>query len=245
MSEPTSLYRFYDHGGVLLYIGITNDMARRFGNHGEKKSWHPRAVRVTIEHHPTRQDALEAEAAAIIREAPLYNVQHNQGRHLDAPDPTKQPAGRWEFRNKRSGYRRQVDLVLYPELDCSAMVDDYYNLNGDDQLREYVQYLEQRYPQWLEADAVPIYWSVETPAWDLGEGAPPFLGAHLEQPMPNFLDYFTWPTDVNTGARLDWFSLPVVNDRFPEFAEALAWTPSPFQPSCPLATILRVRGLRS
>jgi hypothetical protein len=245
MSEPTSLYRFYDARGVLLYIGITNDMARRFGNHGEKKSWHPIAVQVSIQHYPSREAALAAEAAAIVAEAPLYNIQHNMGRHTTAPDPSKQAAGRWEFKNRRSGYRRQCDLVLYPELDCSAMVDDYYHLNGDDQLREYVRYLEDRYPQWLEADAVPIYWSVETPAWDLGEGAPPFLGSHVKESIPHFLDYFTWPTDVNTGERLDWFSLPVVNDRFPEFAEALAWTPSPFQPSCPLATILRVRGLRT
>lgn len=32
-----------------------------------------------------------------------------------------------------------------------------------------------------------------------------------------------------------------VNDRFPEFAKALAWTPSPLQPTCPLASILRSR----
>jgi len=44
------------------------------------------------------------------------------------------------------------------------------------------------------------------------------------------------------AADLDWFKLPVKNSRFPEFAQALDWTPSPMQPTCPLRSILASRN---
>lgn len=239
MSEPTSLYRFYGRKNLLLYIGITNNMIRRFGTHGEQKSWHPDVVRVEVEHYPSRQHALSAEAAAIAAEAPIYNVQHNQGRGRVDPAQTRS-GGRWEFRNKRSNFRFQADLYLYPELDGSSMVDDYYGeLDGEGQLDEYISYVQRNYPDQLRSDAVPIYWYVQGPG--ICEGAPPFLGHNYHGPVTHFLDFFTWPRDVNTGDQLDWFSLPVLNDRFPEFAEALAWKPSPFQLHCPLRTIVASR----
>lgn len=45
---------------------------------------------------------------------------------------------------------------------------------------------------------------------------------------------FTWPTDAETGERLDFFRLPVDMSRFPAFAEALGWTPAPFTRTIPL-----------
>lgn len=40
---------------------------------------------------------------------------------------------------------------------------------------------------------------------------------------------------------MDWFRLPVRNDRFPEFGEALGWLPSPLQPYAPLRSIMASR----
>lgn len=146
--------------------------------------------------------------------------------------------GRWRFSSRRSGYERQIDLQLYPELDCSAMVDEVHDLDGAGQFKEYVRYIENRYPQWLAEDAVPIVWSV-TSGWEGVFEAAPFT---REVPWGDFLTHFTWPVDAKTGERLDWFQLPVVNDRFPKFASALAWTPSPLQPTCPLSSILASRA---
>lgn len=238
-AQATSLYRFYDARGVLLYIGITNSLPRRFGQHGEQKSWYSEAARVTIEHFATRELALEAERLAIKAERPLHNIRHN----AQAPQATdEQLTGRWTYMT-RSGYRRQEDMFLYPELECSSMVDDYYDQSGDVQFEEWVRYLVRHYPELLRDDAVPIYWTV-LPAC---ESAPPFIKGHYDGMISDdnrhFLAHFTWPTNAVTGDRLDWFSLPVVNDRFPEFAEALAWTPSPFQPYCPLRSILIARGM--
>lgn len=84
----TTLYRFYDRAGQLLYIGITATPPKRFAKHQAEKEWWHAIVNVKLEHFPTRQEALDAERAAIVAERPLYNVQHN----ADAWQPYK--AGR-------------------------------------------------------------------------------------------------------------------------------------------------------
>lgn len=72
-----SLYRFYDARGKLLYIGITNSIRLRFAQHKDSKSWWPQVAVREISHYPSRAAVLAAERAAIIRERPIYNVQHN------------------------------------------------------------------------------------------------------------------------------------------------------------------------
>lgn len=74
---PQALYRFYDQHGQLLYIGITMDLGSRWYSHDRGKPWWIDVARATVEHFPTRSEALDAEAAAIQRERPLWNVVHN------------------------------------------------------------------------------------------------------------------------------------------------------------------------
>ena len=76
MSRPTSLYRFFDQNHQLLYVGITYRIEPRFSQHRQEKPWDQIAT-VTVEHHPTRDRALEAERAAIQSENPKWNVVHN------------------------------------------------------------------------------------------------------------------------------------------------------------------------
>jgi len=238
-STITALYRFYNTTDELLYIGISNAVPRRFDQHEDTKPWYTQVTRVTVEHHPTRLIALSKEESAIKQERPKYNIIHNRGSRAE---PTG--AGRWTFQHRYSGYEWKEDLHLYPELDCSSVVDEYYELDGEGQLAAYVRYLEEEYPAWLAADAVPILWTVmghgicEFAPYQRGEEAEPIPSARHE----NFLTEFTWPYDANTGDDLDWFKLPVKNSRFPEFAQALDWTPSPMQPTCPLRSILASRN---
>ena len=49
------LYRFFDHGGVLLYVGVTNNPPRRFAQHSSDKDWWDEVASITVENHPTRQ----------------------------------------------------------------------------------------------------------------------------------------------------------------------------------------------
>lgn len=86
-TEPprrTALYRFYDADDVLLYIGISDHLATRHMSHVAESSWMEFAARSTIERHPTRAEAADAEVAAIRAESPLFNSQHN-----DEPDAVR------------------------------------------------------------------------------------------------------------------------------------------------------------
>lgn len=233
-----TLYRFYDKDKRLLYVGISVRGPRRWREHAADKVWYSDVATATMEHFPTTVEALKAEEAAIKSEGPAYNVVHNGKRTAPVPGVPSISSGKWRFEHRRSGFEHVGPLYLYPELDCSSCVDDVHWCEGEEQLTYYVEYLERKYPHWLEQDAVPIYWSVSGCQQEYA----PFssAGDHSEW-FTTFLDYFTWPEDAVTGERLDWFRLPVVMDRFPEFSAALGWTPSPLQPTAPLASIMRSR----
>lgn len=70
----TALYRFYDEGGALLYVGITANTEERFAHHKNFKTWWPDVASTTIEWFDSRPPALAAELQAIHDERPVYNV---------------------------------------------------------------------------------------------------------------------------------------------------------------------------
>jgi len=71
-----ALYRFYNDGGQLLYVGITNDPPRRMTQHSQDKKWWAQVRGMTVEWYPDRTSVLAAEKRAINVENPLHNVQH-------------------------------------------------------------------------------------------------------------------------------------------------------------------------
>lgn len=68
------LYRLYGQSGELLYVGITNDLHRRFTEHLQWKAWWPEVADCKVEFFPSRTALETAEIAAIGREQPKYNV---------------------------------------------------------------------------------------------------------------------------------------------------------------------------
>jgi transcriptional regulator with XRE-family HTH domain/predicted GIY-YIG superfamily endonuclease len=75
------VYRAYTTGGALLYVGYTDDLARRLTGHRRERSpWINDATRVTWEFYPRAADALLAERRAIENEHPKWNVSHNHAR---------------------------------------------------------------------------------------------------------------------------------------------------------------------
>lgn len=81
--EPTALYRFYDTDDVLLYVGVTNNPTQRFGQHAIDKAWWPQVARKTAVLYGSRDDALAAEAVAIVAESPVYNIAGRPRSHED------------------------------------------------------------------------------------------------------------------------------------------------------------------
>lgn len=74
VAEKTSVYRFYDADGRLLYVGITKRRQRRISEHAASKTWWHEVASATFEHHPTRSAAALAEATAIQHEDPVHNI---------------------------------------------------------------------------------------------------------------------------------------------------------------------------
>jgi GIY-YIG catalytic domain len=75
--QPTALYRWWDKENLLLYIGISDELAGRVKGHVKASSWMDFAATSAIERHPTRAAALAAEEEAIKAEKPIFNKQHN------------------------------------------------------------------------------------------------------------------------------------------------------------------------
>jgi hypothetical protein len=81
----TAVYRLFNRGGDLLYVGISSDPPTRCINHSYDKPWWPEVASRTEEWRETRALALKAETAAIRTERPKYNK-------MGAPDyPPKAP----------------------------------------------------------------------------------------------------------------------------------------------------------
>ena len=76
MTTETCLYRAYNAGGQLLYIGISFRMVGRLMSHKRTAHWFADVTSISIERHPNREAALVAEAAAIATERPIYNISH-------------------------------------------------------------------------------------------------------------------------------------------------------------------------
>jgi predicted GIY-YIG superfamily endonuclease len=74
VDSPTTLYRFFDEKGMLLYVGVSVSAPNRLRQHNRDKPWFSLVSSATFSHFATRQEALRAEAIAIRTEKPLMNV---------------------------------------------------------------------------------------------------------------------------------------------------------------------------
>lgn len=76
---PTSVYRYYDRFGVLIYVGITKQGMGRNRQHNATQEWWSLVCRQEVEHHPTRRAAEARERELIRQHRPPFNKQHNLG----------------------------------------------------------------------------------------------------------------------------------------------------------------------
>ena len=83
----TCIYRAFDIDGRLLYVGISLWLINRLSGHRRSAAWFEHVATISIERHETRAAAMAAEAAAIISERPLHNIQHRPKIEQAAPEP--------------------------------------------------------------------------------------------------------------------------------------------------------------
>lgn len=76
-SDMHILYRFFSVDGSLLYIGITNSLWTRCRNHEQTQPWWKEVTLATMEHYESRIELSTAEAEAIKKESPRYNITYN------------------------------------------------------------------------------------------------------------------------------------------------------------------------
>lgn len=72
MTERTALYRLYDAGDELLYVGIADDPKIRFRRHRDEKPWWPQVAMKDIEWLADRETAQAEELRVIEGEMPRY-----------------------------------------------------------------------------------------------------------------------------------------------------------------------------
>lgn len=75
--DPYALYRYFDVRDILLYVGMTGDLAKRDKTHISKSAFMQLAARSAIERRKTLGDVKEAEQKAIETERPIFNIQYN------------------------------------------------------------------------------------------------------------------------------------------------------------------------
>lgn len=76
--DATSVYKYFDKGGILLYVGITGAGILRQRQHNQSKEWWKFVSRQLVEHFDSRSLAHEREVALIKRFNPPFNKQHNK-----------------------------------------------------------------------------------------------------------------------------------------------------------------------
>jgi hypothetical protein len=103
---PTSVYRYYDKFGVLLYVGITSRGISRNIEHNTSKAWWQYVHRQEVDHMPTRKAALDHEKGLIRKFSPPFNVVHNPDHAALREAYGKVRERLTEGRSPRAAYKR-------------------------------------------------------------------------------------------------------------------------------------------
>ncbi|MFJ2630904.1 hypothetical protein ACIO6U_02930 [Streptomyces sp. NPDC087422] len=130
-NQPTAVYRLYETGGRLLYVGMTNNPDVRFKWHSRMHWWH-RVARKDVEWHSDRTAARHHEAAAIKSEEPILNAMHAAAGVDDVPLRDARPklsqivdqvrvqhVSRWLTR-----FGERTVAVVHPEFHDAAVANE-------------------------------------------------------------------------------------------------------------------------
>ncbi|MFF2731812.1 hypothetical protein ACFVS9_28375 [Streptomyces sp. NPDC058008] len=161
-----------------------------------------------------------------------------------------EPGTQWRFTSRERRVTHTHELALRYDPTGVGEADDYLadEITADTLWRRWAkQYADadhQRHPDQCRRGEVRIDWTVTSPGGTFE--AAPHTGANED-----FLTYYTHPTNPDTGERLNWLRLPVVdlgwhataNDRSGFIQQVTGWKPSPLQPTMDVRQIGAAAGL--
>ena len=155
----------------------------------------------------------------------------------------------WKFNDIKTGAGlTATNMEAVWEAHWDPISDNYTpDISAQGLLSEWAEKVRAEHPDGL----VPISWFVNVYSGTAKtfEGMPfqfhPFLRDE------SFLSFFTWPTDQETGALLNWLTLPIVDKLWQRgkvnkggfIQEATGWKPSILQPHVYLPSL--EKGVRS
>jgi predicted GIY-YIG superfamily endonuclease len=106
VTQRTSLYRFFDASGSLLYLGIAGDPDLRATQHARDAAatWYPLVSERTVAWFASRGEAEAAEKEAIAAERPRFNIK----------DATHTGSEAWAAHRDRQRRKRLARTVRVP-----------------------------------------------------------------------------------------------------------------------------------
>ena len=156
----------------------------------------------------------------------------------------------WKAESRRTDYTWEGSLKAYWEVALDPISDDFTpdEMAAEELLYMWAEQVSEHHPDGL----VPISWYVQQGSGNI-ESMPFQHGSYRDEQQDDFLTYFTWPVDSETGAPLNWLELPVVDKLWrPDdpskggfIQEATGWKPSILQPFVFLPALLEGRRRRS
>lgn len=108
----TALYRLFDAADRLLYVGISTQPTRRFGEHAHDHAWGQEVAQTTVEWFDNRETALVAEREAILGEDPPYNIRPRRWRASNDSSPAAPP---WIHSKISESQRADLDRIAEAE----------------------------------------------------------------------------------------------------------------------------------
>lgn len=116
VDDQTSLYRYFDREGALIYVGVTSRGATRNVEHNTTKGWWQYVAHQQVEHFSTRAAALAAEKRAILAFRP-----HLDGKYL--PDEVTHARARIRWNGNAKPPTFSVVKVLLNEALTHDLLD--------------------------------------------------------------------------------------------------------------------------
>ena len=148
----------------------------------------------------------------------------------------------WNFRHVERGHECTAHLTAVWEADFDSMSDDFdpLEISASSLFMRWARRVSKKYTDGL----IPISWFVDVSGGNCKTFEfMPFQLVHFPMSVEkDFLTFFTWPQNANSGDLLNWFELPIADklwhstqagtgaDKGGFIQEATGWKPSILQP---------------